>query len=120
MRYTPPIAEGLTTASLPEETPLTIPTRHGAVRAVLVRPSQSSTGSAEAGPPVVMPLHGGGFLNRYPEQERHIAGFLAAELGAAIVLLDYSTTLAARLAASDDPRSQRTPCPPGLRPLAFG
>lgn len=102
VRYTPPIAKSLTTATLPGETSLTIPTRHGALRAVLVRPSWSSTGCADAGPPVVMQLHGGGFLNRYPEQDRHIARYLAAELGAAIVLPDYSTAPKARYPVAEE------------------
>jgi acetyl esterase len=100
VRYTPPIAEGLTTATLPEETSLTIPTRHGALRAVLVRPV--AHGPCRRGAPVVMQLHGGGFLNRYPEQDRHIARYLAAELGAAIVLPDYSTAPKARYPVAEE------------------
>ncbi len=95
VRYTPPIARSLTTAELPEQTSLTIPTRHGALRAVLVRPPCSASRAA-APTPVVMQLHGGGFLNRYPEQDRHLARYLAADLGAAVVLPDYSTAPQAR------------------------
>ncbi len=101
VRYTPPIAKGLTTATLPEETSLTIPTRHGAVRAVLVRPG-SSPEAGDSAPPVVIQLHGGGFLNRYPEQDRHIARYLAAELGAAVVLPDYSTAPTARYPVAEE------------------
>jgi len=102
VRYTPPIAKGLTTTELPQETSLTIPTRHGSLQALLVRPSWSATSRADARPPVIMQLHGGGFLNRYPEQDRHIARYLAAELGAAIVLPDYSTAPKARYPVAEE------------------
>ena len=58
VRYTPPIAKGLTTTELPQETSLTIPTRHGSLQALLVRPSWSATSRADARPPVIMQLHG--------------------------------------------------------------
>ncbi len=95
VRYTPTIARSLTSAELPQETSLSIPTRHGAVRGVLVRPPASPS-RADARTPVVLQLHGGGFLNRYPEQDRHLARYLAADLGAAVVLPDYSTAPQAR------------------------
>ncbi|SMH32150.1 Acetyl esterase/lipase [Rathayibacter oskolensis] len=88
VRFTPSVAGGLATIALPAETGLVIPTRHGPVRAVVVRPA---SGPADSDPPVVLQLHGGGFLNRYPEQDRHIARYLASRLGAVVVLPDYST-----------------------------
>ncbi|MGL5849570.1 MAG: alpha/beta hydrolase fold domain-containing protein, partial [Phycicoccus sp.] len=57
---------------------------------------------ADAAPPVVIQLHGGGFVNRYPEQDRHIARHLAAELGVAIVLPDYSTAPRARYPVAEE------------------
>lgn len=101
VRYTPPIARSLTTAELPQEASLTIPTRHGALRAVLVRPPASPS-RADARPPVVMQLHGGGFLNRYPEQDRYLARYLATGLGAAVVLPDYSTAPKARYPVAEE------------------
>ena len=53
---------------LPTTTDLHIPTRHGSVRAVVQRPAVHATDA-----PVVLQLHGGGFVNRYPEQDLHIA-----------------------------------------------
>lgn len=101
VRYTPPIAKSLTTAELPEETSLRIPTRHGALRAVLIRPPHRRP-TVDAMPPVIMQLHGGGFLNRYPEQDRHIARYLAADLGAATVIPDYSTAPKARYPVAEE------------------
>lgn len=96
VRYVPPIAKTLTTVTLPKETPLTIPTRHGMIRSVLIHPRTSSTNHGGVRPPVVIQLHGGGFLNRYPEQDRHLARYIASELGAVVVLPDYSTAPKAR------------------------
>jgi acetyl esterase len=90
-RYVPKIAEPLTTTVLPPEESLSIPTRHGSVRAVVVRPAPARSEQEVQLPPVILQLHGGGFLNRYPEQDRHLARYLAANLGAVIVLPDYST-----------------------------
>lgn len=101
VHYTPPIARSLTTVKLPEPTALTIPTRHGARRAVLIRPPRSQSGAAVR-TPVVMHLHGGGFLNRYPEQDRHLARYFAASLGAAVVLPDYSTAPKVRYPVAEE------------------
>ena len=38
-----------------------------------------------------MHLHGGGFVNRYPEQDLHIARVMADRLGAVVILPDYDT-----------------------------
>lgn len=75
-----------TSMPLPAPTHLQIPTRHGFVRAVVQRPAVDSPES-----PVVMQLHGGGFVNRYPEQDLHIARVMADRLGAVVVLPDYGT-----------------------------
>ncbi|NRG42608.1 alpha/beta hydrolase [Rathayibacter sp. VKM Ac-2835] len=71
---------------LPAPTDLRIPTRHGSVRAVVQRPAVDDPDA-----PVVLQLHGGGFVNRYPEQDLHIARALADRLGAVVVLPDYDT-----------------------------
>jgi len=71
---------------LPAPSEVLIPTRHGPIRAVVQQPAR---GSAKA--PVVMHLHGGGFVNRYPEQDLHIARALADRLRAVVVLPDYDT-----------------------------
>jgi len=102
VRFTPSIAKSLTTAVLPEESSLSIPTRHGSVRAVVIRPPAPSTGQVDVLPPVIMQLHGGGFLNRYPEQDRHLARYLAANLGAIVVLPDYSTAPKVRYPVAEE------------------
>lgn len=99
VRYVPSIAAPLTRDVLPPETALGVATRHGAVRVVVVRPDPRV---AAAAPPVVVQLHGGGFLNRYPEQDRHIARFLATRLGAVVVLPDYSTAPGARYPVAEE------------------
>ncbi|KQO62335.1 alpha/beta hydrolase fold domain-containing protein [Curtobacterium sp. Leaf261] len=71
---------------LPAPTTVHIPTRHGPVRAVVQRPAGDDPDA-----PVVMHLHGGGFVNRYPEQDLHIARAMAGRLGAVVVLPDYDT-----------------------------
>lgn len=74
---------------LPEPETTSVPTRHGSIRALLQRPAADS---APPGPaPVVVHLHGGGFVNRNPAQDLHIARHLAAHLHAVVVLPDYDT-----------------------------
>jgi acetyl esterase len=34
-------------------------------------------------------IHGGGFYGRYPEQDEHIAGYIASDVGAVVVSVDY-------------------------------
>lgn len=99
VRYTPSVAKRLTTIALPTETEAAIPTRHGQLRAVIVRPTP---GPAGAEPPVIMQLHGGGFLNGYPEQDRHLARYFASQLGAVVVLPDYSTAPRARYPIAEE------------------
>ena len=73
-------------APLPAPSEVRIPTRHGFVRTVVQHPSTSRPDA-----PVVMHLHGGGFVNRYPEQDLHIARAMADRLGAVVVMPDYDT-----------------------------
>ena len=90
--------QGITTTVLPVPESIRIPTRHGALRAVVVRPSIDSAEPT----PVILQLHGGGFINRYPEQDLHIARFLAADLGATVVLPDYETGPKARYPIAEE------------------
>ncbi|MGL5850307.1 MAG: alpha/beta hydrolase [Phycicoccus sp.] len=100
IRYTPRIAEHLTEGSVFDESAIRIPTRHGPVRAVVVRPPRDAT--TRPTPPVLMHLHGGGFLNRYPEQDIHLARYLCAQLRAIVVLPDYSTAPAVRYPLAEE------------------
>ena len=74
-----------------------VPTRHGQVRCVVYRPARS-----EPGRPVVVHLHGGGFVNRHPEQDSHIAGYLVADLGVTVVLPDYDTAPKVRYPVAEE------------------
>jgi acetyl esterase len=75
-----PVPAGLST------TTACVPTRHGTVRCVIVRPDREANDI-----PVMIHLHGGGFTNRYPEQDEPLARLLAAALDCAVILPDYST-----------------------------
>lgn len=75
---------GVDPSSLPAPTEIFIPTQHGEVRTVV----QRSTSASET---IVIHFHGGGFVNRYPEQDLHIARTLAARLKAVVLLPDYAT-----------------------------
>lgn len=77
------------TRHLPPLETIWIPTRHGDLRTVVQRPATANGGDRR--PPVMVHLHGGGFVNRHPEQDRHIARHLADDLGAIVLLPDYST-----------------------------
>jgi acetyl esterase len=100
VRSTPRVAKGLTTVALPDPEEIRVPTRHGVVRAVVQRPSRATTdGSA---PPVMVHLHGGGLMNRFPEQDAHIARYVAARLGAVVVLPDYSTAPRVRYPVAEE------------------
>lgn len=102
VRLTPTIARDLTSAVLPAPTTLAVPTRHGPVRTVVVRPPAREAGHSGGAPPIVMQLHGGGFLNRYPEQDLHIARYLAANLGAVVLLPDYGTAPEVRYPVAEE------------------
>lgn len=89
---------------------ISVPTRHGDLRVLVQYPGASVTPPADpsdrTGPrraaPVIVHLHGGGFVNRHPEQDRHIARHLAARLGAVVLLPDYSTAPAARYPQAEE------------------
>jgi acetyl esterase len=68
-----------------------VPTRHGPVRVLIYRPP-AATRTAGAMPPVHVQIHGGGFYGRLPEQDEHIAMYIASEVGAAVVSIDYDVT----------------------------
>jgi acetyl esterase len=64
-----------------------VPTRHGAVRCLMYRPL-----SMTPPPPVHVLIHGGGMFGRYPEQDDHVATYIAAEIGAVVISVDYDVT----------------------------
>ena len=73
---------------------ITIPTRHGDIRALLYKPTDEDIATARAAgwrPPVHFITHGGGFIVRRPEQEDNVARYVASEIGAYVVLPDFDT-----------------------------
>jgi acetyl esterase len=102
LRPQPHAALDLTAADLPEPLTMRVPTRHGQLRVIIFRPPAHDADDAGLTPPVVMHMHGGGFINRYPEQDRHIARFLAANLHAVIVLPDYGTAPKVRYPVAEE------------------
>lgn len=79
------IAPEIAFAEIPAITEeITIPTRHGNVRAVLYVPERGSAGKG-----VYVNLHGGGFIIRHPEQDDPICRYLAANADVTVVNVDY-------------------------------
>ncbi len=68
-------------------TEIGVPTRHGKIRCLVYRPHPAAP--LAANPPVHLEIHGGGFVARNPEQDTHIANFIASEVGAVVVSVDY-------------------------------
>jgi acetyl esterase/lipase len=94
MRLRPPSrpAPELSFAELPARTvPAMIPTRHGDVRADVYLPAASSDPV-----PVYVNFHGGGFIQRHPEQDDPLCRYLAANAGVAVVNVDYDVAPAHR------------------------
>jgi acetyl esterase len=66
-----------------------VPTRHGAVRVLVYWPPGGVPVEDGRARPVHVQIHGGGFYGRFPEQDDHIAAYIAAETGAVVVSVDY-------------------------------
>lgn len=63
---------------------ITVPTRHGQLRAIRYSPP---SGPASGG--VYLNLHGGGFVIRHPEQDDALCRFIAFHAGVTVINLDY-------------------------------
>lgn len=69
-----------------------VPTRHGKVRVLIYRPHPDAPLAQGPGrPPVHVQMHGGGFVARAPHQDDHICEYIASEVGAVVVSIDYAT-----------------------------
>ena len=68
-----------------------VPTRHGVVRCFVYRPpgGAPAAGGTNGVRPVHLQIHGGGFTGRYPAQDEHVATYVASEVGAFVVTVDY-------------------------------
>lgn len=69
---------------LPAPTSHRIPTRHGKVKVEVYRPRRD-TGTA----PVLLHLHGGAFIMRYPRMDDFWCRYMASQTSAAVVNVDY-------------------------------
>jgi acetyl esterase len=76
-----------------------VPTRHGTIPCLVYRgpPVEPPTP-----PAVVLHVHGGAFIVRHPEQDRHLASFLATQLGVVVVVPDYDTAPDVRFPVSEE------------------
>ena len=90
-RLVKPTAVSLTDRSVAGAETVTIPTRHGSVRAYVTRPAPDAPLAVGPGaPPVHLHFHGGAFLVGAPRQDEHLTRFIAGEVGA-VVNVDYTT-----------------------------
>ncbi|WP_200847124.1 alpha/beta hydrolase fold domain-containing protein [Microbacterium sp. 18062] len=81
----PRLAPEIAFAEIPATTEeITIPTRHGDLRAVLYLPPGGSAGRG-----VYINLHGGGFVLRHPEQDDPLCRYVAAHAEVTVVNVDY-------------------------------
>ncbi|MFD7136267.1 alpha/beta hydrolase fold domain-containing protein [Streptomyces sp. NPDC059894] len=65
---------------------ITIPTRHGDMRALLYRPTRPTDA---AGTGVYVDIHGGGYVTGKPEMDDSLCRYLAHEAGVFVISIDY-------------------------------
>lgn len=102
-RYTArPPAISVTTRQVAEPHVITVPTRHGDVRCHVYRPHPDAPLAAGEQPPVQIHMHGGGFILTNPRQDDFLANYIAAEVGAVVVSVDYSTAPQVRFPVAEE------------------
>ena len=81
-----------------------VPTRHGLVRVLIYRPPADAAppGGAGRARRVHVQIHGGGFWGRFPEQDKHVAAYIASETGAVVIGIDYDVTPQARYPVAEE------------------
>lgn len=81
-----------------------VPTRHGPVRCLIYRPPADAPvpGGTGRARPVHIQLHGGGFYGRFPAQDEHIAAYIAADVGAVVVGVDYDVAPQVRFPVAEE------------------
>ena len=103
VRYSSPDLQFATKAiGRPRE--VSVPTRHGAVRALVYCPPAGDVAAQVAAgykPPVHLITHGGAFFIRTSEQEDNVARYLASEVGCYVVVPDYDTSPKVRFPVSE-------------------
>lgn len=90
-----------TTRHVGEPSVLRVPTRHGDVRCLVHRPHPEAPLAGDR-PPVHVHLHGGGFVMANPRQDDFLTTYIAAEVGAVVVSVDYSTAPQVRFPVAEE------------------
>ncbi|NQX17336.1 alpha/beta hydrolase fold domain-containing protein [Rathayibacter sp. VKM Ac-2857] len=87
-----PLKHRFSPRSIAEPVEVMVPTRHGEVRCFIYSPHPDAPlATIKLTPPVHINIHGGGFIFTNALQDDHIARYIAAEVGAFVVSIDYST-----------------------------
>lgn len=97
-----PPAIDVTTRHVAEPDVITAPTRHGDVRCFVYRPHPDAPLATGGTSPVHIHLHGGGFILTNPRQDDFLARYIAAEVGAVVVNVDYSTAPQVRFPVAEE------------------
>lgn len=93
------------TKKIAKPTTITIPTRHGAISALVYSPTPADIQAQLAAghrPPVHLITHGGGFILKTPKQEDNVAEYLASEVGCYVVIPDYDAAPAVRFPVEEE------------------
>ena len=93
LRYSSPDVQ-FATKPIGKPRQVTVPTRHGAVRALIYAPLAVDVATQLAAghkPPAHLRMHASAFVLRMPEQEDNVARYLASEVGCYVVLPDFDT-----------------------------
>lgn len=102
--YRSPAVEFATKAIAAPAT-ISVPTRHGSIDMLVFSPSdadiaeQASRGEV---PPVHFLTHGGAFILQYPIEEGNVARYLASEVGAFVVIPDYTAAPQVRFPVAEE------------------
>lgn len=83
---------------------VTVPTRHGPVRALVYSPLAGDVATQLAAgdkPPVHLRMHASAFVLRKPEQEDNVAQYLASEVGCYVIVPDYDTAPGVRFPVTE-------------------
>jgi acetyl esterase len=79
-----------------------VPTRHGLVRCYIYDAHPGAPLAVDGTPPVHVNIHGGAFILTNPRQDDHLCQFIAAEVGATVVNIDYSTAPEVRFPVAEE------------------
>lgn len=93
------------TKDIAPPTTIQVPTRHGPVSALVFAPTAADLADQQAAghrPPVHVLTHGGAFILQYPQEEGNVARYLASEVGAFVVVPDYTAAPQAQFPVAED------------------